>query len=481
MSGRRGVETAATIGCLFLLVSACTTSETSDPAPQIPTPATADGDSRPTSPTADPPESSAPAEPAADHRQPLVIATSWQRPVLHLRPAQARAVVRGELDDWAELGQPGATLEIKSGDQLPTGGLPADQVAVVPAEAVTPLVRVAVVGGVDPLLHPSAYPITTQADTAQPEVHRVTVVGDIMLGRRVGAATPRRPGAALGPMSERLSDADLTVGNLESTLSDAGPPQQGDDSFYADPRVLAALERAGFDVLSLANNHTGDYGEQALRQTIRRLDASRIGRVGAGLTAASAWQPRVVQTGGVSFGFVAFNAIGETPRALPRRPGAAEIRMPIRTGPLDRGDLQRAESIVRRLDQRVDVVVVLPHWGDQYVNQALPVQRVVGSALLDAGADIVVGGHPHWVQGIAVHDGGLIVNSLGNFVFDMDFSVPTQQGVTVDLISWGDRIMAVRFTPYVIGNDFAPRPVRDPVAETILDRMWDTSDPPFRR
>src|SRR4029079_11245687 len=115
-----------------------------------------------------------------------------------------------------------------------------------------------------------------------------------------------------------------------------------------DPRVLAALERAGFDVLSLANNHTGDYGEQALRQTIRRLDAAGIGRVGAGPTSASAWQPRVVETGGVSFGFVAFNAIGETPRALPRRPGAAEIRMPIRTGPLDRGDLQRAESIVRR-------------------------------------------------------------------------------------------------------------------------------------
>jgi poly-gamma-glutamate synthesis protein (capsule biosynthesis protein) len=410
-----------------------------------------------------------------------VIETSWQRPVVHLRTAQARAIVQGDLDDWSELDQPGGSLDVRRGQRLPARGLGVDQVAVVPAEVVTPLVQVAVVGGVDPLLQPSAYPITTKADTPQREINRVTIVGDIMLGRSVGAATPQRPGIALRPMSERLADADLTVGNLESTLSHAGPPQQGDESFYADPQVLPALEQAGFDVLSLANNHSGDYGELGLRQTIRRLDASAISRVGAGTTAASAWQPRVVERGGVRFGFVSFNAIGETPRALPGRAGAAEIRMPPRTGPLDRGDLRRAESVVRRLDNRADVVVVLPHWGEQYTNQAVPAQRLVGSALLDAGADIVVGGHPHWVQGVAVHDGGLIVNSLGNFVFDMDFSVPTQQGVTVDLVCWGDRVVSVRFTPYMIGPDFAPRPVHGPVAGTILDRMWATSDPPFRR
>ncbi len=345
----------------------------------------------------------------------------------------------------------------------------------------TPLVQVATVAGVDPMLDPTAYPIRVRATGPEPLVNRVRVVGDVMLGRRVGAATPDRPGAALGPMARGLAAADVTIGNLESTLSDDGRPRQGDDSFYADPRVLPALERSGFDVLSLANNHTGDFGARALRQTIRRLDGSSIGRVGAGTSARAAWRPRIVVRHGIRFGFVAFNAIGETPRATRTRPGAAEIRMQPRTGPLDRTDLQRAQTVVRRLDKRVDIVVVLPHWGEQYTNQAVPDQRVVGAALLDAGADIVVGGHPHWVQGVDVHEGKLVVNSLGNFVFDMDFSAETQQGVMVDIVSWDDRIVSTRFTPYIIGSDFAPRPLDGPIAQQILDRMWETSDPPFRR
>lgn len=150
-----------------------------------------------------------------------------------------------------------------------------------------------------------------------------------------------------------------------------------------------------------------------------------------------------------------------------------------RTGPLDQSDLARMTSAIGRLARRVDVVVVLPHWGDQYTHTPVPDQRRVGRALVDAGADIVVGGHPHWVQGVQQRHGVPIVHSLGNFVFDMDFSVPTQQGVTVDVICWGDQVMATRFTPVVIGADFAPRPVHGPVGRQILDRMWASSDPPF--
>jgi len=285
----------------------------------------------------------------------------------------------------------------------------------------------------------------------------------------------------LRPLSRRLASADLTVGNLESTLSDDGFPSQGDDSFAADPRVLDSLTRAGIDVLSLANNHTGDYGERALRQTLAHLDGSSIQRVGAGYDARDAWRPVIVEHDGVRFGFVAFNAIGETPRATPTSPGAAEIRMQPRTGPLNRADLRRVASIVGRLERRTDVVIALPHWGDQYTNQPVPGQGVVGAALLDAGADIVVGGHPHWVQGVDVHDGGLIVNSLGNFIFDMDFMTQTQQGVLADIVCWDGEVKSVRFTPYVIGTDFAPRVVQGPVAATILAQMWATSDPPFRR
>jgi poly-gamma-glutamate capsule biosynthesis protein CapA/YwtB (metallophosphatase superfamily) len=294
----------------------------------------------------------------------------------------------------------------------------------------------------------------------------VTVVGDIMLGRRVGAAAADDPGGPLRPLQRRLAAADITVGNLESTLSRAGPPLQGGDSFAASPRVLPTLADAGFDVLSLANNHTGDFGRGALLETLRRFSRGPVKPLGAGRDRARAWRPVVVRRHGVRFGFVAFNAIGETPRATPASPGAAEVRMQPRTGPLSAPDLRRAVLAVRTVP--AEVVVVLPHWGDQYTHLPVPAQRRVGRALLDAGADIVVGGHPHWVQRVQRHRGGLVLHSLGNFVFDMDFMRQTQEGVLADLAFVGDRLRTVRFTPYVIGPDFAPRVVRGPRARSIL-------------
>jgi poly-gamma-glutamate capsule biosynthesis protein CapA/YwtB (metallophosphatase superfamily) len=317
----------------------------------------------------------------------------------------------------------------------------------------------------------SQSPTTLPPEPAAPErkpLTTLTVVGDIMLGRGV-AGQPGGPPARLRPMAGHLRAADLTVGNLESTLSDDGPAQQGTDSFHAPPSVLGALAEAGVDALSLANNHTGDYGERALLQTLRRVDRSPVERVGAGLTRDGAWRPVVVERQGVRFGFVAFNAIGETPRATATSPGAAEIRMQPRTGPLHRPDLRKARREIRALRRAdVDAVIVLPHWGAQYTHTPVPAQRRVGRALVNAGADIVVGGHPHWVQRVQRHRGTLIVHSLGNFVFDMDFMQQTQEGVVADLRFVGDELRSVRFTPYVIGSDFAPRVVRGARARAIL-------------
>ncbi len=392
-------------------------------------------------------------------------------------------MIAGEVTRWPQLGQPGRHIAVLRG----RSGLAAlrtqeDALAVVPASKLTPLVQVATVAGADPLRNPRRYPLTAPARTAQPVVTTLTVVGDIMLDRGVAAVSPDDPAAALEPMQRRLARADLTVGNLESTLSMAGEPQQpGDDSFAADPDVLPGLEAAGFDLLSLGNNHTGDYGETALLQTLRRIDDSPIARVGAGRDAREAWRPVLLRHNGVSFGFLAFNAIGETPRATAGSPGAAAIRMQPRTGPLNTGDLSRMTRNIGQLAGRADVVVVLPHWGDQYEHQPVPAQRTVGAALVDAGADIVVGGHPHVVQGVQLHDRRLIVHSLGNFIFDMDFYVRTQEGVMLELVYWDDALRGARFTPYVIGADFAPRLVDGPRAQSILADIWATSDGPFRR
>jgi poly-gamma-glutamate capsule biosynthesis protein CapA/YwtB (metallophosphatase superfamily) len=293
------------------------------------------------------------------------------------------------------------------------------------------------------------------------------VVGDIMLGRGV-AGQPGGAAARLRPMAPHLRGSDLTVGNLESTLSDDGVPQQGTDSFFAPPAVLGALADAGVDALSLANNHTGDYGPTALRATLAEFRGRRIESFGSGRDRRAATRPAVLVRNGIRFGFLGFNAIGETPRATTETPGALSVRMPPRTGPLGHRDLTHVVGAVRELDERIDVVVVLPHWGTQYTHVPEPIQSRVGRRLVDAGADLVVGGHPHWVQGLERYDGAVIAHSLGNFVFDMDFMEQTMEGVTLTATFRGDRLRGVQLKPYRLDATFTPRPVTGPEAQAIL-------------
>jgi poly-gamma-glutamate synthesis protein (capsule biosynthesis protein) len=281
-------------------------------------------------------------------------------------------------------------------------------------------------------------------------------------------------------MQRRLAAADLTLGNLENTLSTAGPPQQGGDSFAAPRAVLDGLADSGVDAVSLANNHTGDFGPIAFGETLRAFQGRRIRRFGAGRDLERAGRAAVVRRNGVSFGFLGFNAIGETPRATRDSPGALSVRMPPRTGPLQQADLEHVTNLVGRLDERVDVVIVLPHWGTQYTHTPEPVQSQVGRALVRAGADLVVGGHPHWVQGLEPVGSAVIAHSLGNFVFDMDFMEQTMEGVMLAATFRGDRLAGIRLEPYRMGPDFAPRPVRGAAAEEILADVQSTSHGRFR-
>jgi poly-gamma-glutamate capsule biosynthesis protein CapA/YwtB (metallophosphatase superfamily) len=430
--------------------------------------------------TASPTPSGAASGAATDTRTPLAIAVHPSRGRVRLTGTQADDLREGLLDDWADLGSAPGPLRVGALSEVRADR---DVVALVPAATVGPRVSVATVDGVDPLRDPATYAMTVPGPAA-PEVTTVTVTGDVMLGRRVGdrLAALGDPAAALRPMARRLASADLTVGNLESTLSKAGAPRQGGDSFGSAPSVRQGLRLAGYDVLSLANNHTGDYGRRALLDTVERVRAGGFAAVGAGPDLASAMEPVVVERNGVRFGIVAFDAIGETPAAGPSRPGALRLRMQPRTGTLVPADLDRVTGIVRGLRTMadpVDVVLVLPHWGTQYSHRTVRDQRVVARALVDAGADLVVGGHPHWVQGMEAVGSGLIAYSLGNFVFDMDFSRKTQEGTVLELTFWGTELKGARQVPVVIGPDFAPRVASGPRGDAILRDVWAASRSPL--
>ncbi len=442
------------------LLGACTSDPVTRPDPPLPS-----ASDRPSSPPPD--ETTAPAEPTT---RPLVLAVNARRPPIRVPEAVARWVTEGRVEDWEQLGQPAGPLRlVERTDRL--DHLPMDAVAVVVADAMRPGVRAIEVGGVDPLRDPDAYPLQV-AGPPHPPVTTVSIVGDVMLGRGV---TGR---GALGPMARRLAAVDLTVGNLESTMARLGPPTQdpATDSFVAPPAVRADLRRAGFDVLGLANNHLGDFGDRSLVRTVGLLRAGGFATFGAGRDLAAAREPVVVERHGIRFGFTGFNAIGETPVAAPGRPGALSVSMPPRTGPLDQAELGRVLADVRRLDRRVDVVVVMPHWGEQYVHRPWPVQEQVARRLVEAGADLVVGGHPHVVQGASMVGDALVVQSLGNFVFDMDFRSDTMEGLLLEATFWGDRLVAAHFVPYRLGADFAPRVVPFAEAHSILDPFWELSD-----
>jgi poly-gamma-glutamate synthesis protein (capsule biosynthesis protein) len=393
--------------------------------------------------------------------EPLAVIGHATVPQLDLTTAQSERLTSGEADRWR-------------GFRVLSGGAPARLVraverdpgtlAVVPLSAVGPTVVAARVAGYDPV-----------RDAAG--AIDLTVAGDLMLVRDVPDPT-----AALAPLSERLRRADLTVGNLESTLSRNGEPTQDPvtDSFGATPALVPVLRAAGFDAVSLANNHVGDYGEVALLETLRTLRSSRLQGFGAGRDRAEAGRAAVLNRDGVSFAFLGFNAIGETPRATRDEPGALSVRMPPRTGPLVRSDLDHMAALVREYDEVADVVVVIPHWGEQYVHEPWQVQRDVSRRLVAAGADLVVGGHPHWVQGVEAVDGVPVVHSLGNFVFDMDFMEQTLEGVLLEATFWGAELKAVRFVPYRMDTEvFAPRVARGDAGAAILDDLWSSSRGPW--
>ncbi|MGH1564790.1 CapA family protein [Mumia sp. DW29H23] len=466
----------------LLLAGACTApTERAEPAETSPPP---DG---PTSPV-DPPASGGPGEtpqpdPADTTR---ILVTHHHSPVRVLStPGAVRLLSSGA--------PPGLQLVTDRSD-VPTAEHVADPAAIVarvrqdplligyvPVSVVDETVHAVRVGSVDPLRDLAAYPLRSDGPLPDPEVVTLAITGDIMLGRRVGDHLRDTGGSTsvFRPFAERLAAADITVGNLESTLSQRGSPTQGGDSFGADPAVREGLRTAGFDVIGLANNHLGDFGDRAMLDTFALLRAAGLPYVGAGRDRAEAERPLVVERGGTSVGFLAVDSIGETPAATASAPGTSRLDMPPRTGPMDEDRLARLARQVRALAARVDTVVVMTHWGTQYTNAPEPSQRRVARVLARAGADVVVGGHPHWLQGLEQVGETLVVHSLGNFIFDMDFQRRTQEGAVLELVLWDGEVRSAELVPYVIGEDFAPRPVRGGTAQRVLATAWETSRGPY--
>jgi poly-gamma-glutamate capsule biosynthesis protein CapA/YwtB (metallophosphatase superfamily) len=243
----------------------------------------------------------------------------------------------------------------------------------------------------------------------QPKEQTLLFTGDVMLSRSVGRRIAEEgdwdfPFRKIQPT---LTQADFVFGNLECPVSDTGHDLHHKYSFRADPRALEGLQFAGFRVMSLANNHMYDWDLPALEDTVARLRAAGIVPVGAGTNALEAHYPVIYDLNGVRLAFLAY--VGIPPKGATAGPGRAGVAW---------FDVDRVVSDIRFARPMADLVIVSLHWGVEYQRRPEPRQIKWAHTMIDAGADLVVGGHPHVVQPLESYHGRWIVYSLGNFIFD---------------------------------------------------------------
>ncbi len=247
---------------------------------------------------------------------------------------------------------------------------------------------------------------------ARAETVRLVFVGDVMLddgpGRLIAAG-----GDPLAPMAPWLADADVRIGNLECPLATTGRPMASKIyTFRADPRAVRVL--AGrFDAMSVANNHSGDYGKAAFLETLAVLDGAGIRYFGGGRNLAEAHAPLWLEKRGLRIAVLGYNEF--KPRAF--EAGASHPGIAWSEDGHVIADIRAARAA------GADVVIPFMHWGWEREPGPTPRQRRLARAMIDAGADAVVGSHPHVTQGAEVYRGKPIIYSLGNFVFD-GFELP---------------------------------------------------------
>ncbi len=272
--------------------------------------------------------------------------------------------------------------------------------------------------------------------------------GDVMLSRGIGDVM-RKQNDFVYPfraIAELVRTADISVVNLEGPISSRGKNIGSIYSFRADTRSVEGLVFAGIDVVTLANNHAGDYGADALLDTFAIVRSKGIGVVGAGENMRAARQPHVREVYGTQIAFLGYTPIA--PSWLTRLNSAPAVV------PFDEELIK--EDITAAHTAGADMVAVLLHWGNEYETTHMPSQQKIARSLVDAGASFVIGHHPHVVQGVERYKSGIIAYSLGNFVFDQNFSKDTRHGLLLKVTIRDGQILDVKEIPIQFSDLFQP-------------------------
>jgi poly-gamma-glutamate capsule biosynthesis protein CapA/YwtB (metallophosphatase superfamily) len=301
--------------------------------------------------------------------------------------------------------------------------------------------------------------------------------GDINPARCVYAAAKAANDMALPyrPLASLLQSADITIGSLDGAISDYNPPTPCIDTsrnLLAPAEAAQGLGFAGFDVITVATNHIKDCGlvrgcvNNSMFDTLTNLRAQGIQPTGAGVNLAQATTPAIVSVHGVRFAFLGVSAVNGPTWATDNTPGTVPFQAQVYV------------DAIRRARAQADVVIVLPHWGREYSGDISYQQRQAAAAMVAAGATLIIGNHPHHVQGVETFPNGAVAAyALGNFVFDQAWSDGTQytlEGLLLRAKFQGSKLQGIDLLPIHIYNDFQPRLADSAESAQILQVVADS-------
>ncbi len=250
--------------------------------------------------------------------------------------------------------------------------------------------------------------------------------------------------------AETLQTADITVGNLECAISTRGTAVEKKYVFRAPPEAGESLAFAGFDLISLANNHSLDYGDTALDNTIELLNQNQILTVGAGQDEAKAYHPVIFDVDGLKIAFLAFVDVPTQDydylswEAAKEKPGVAWAHS------------SRVREGVMAAKETADIVVVLVHNGYEFAQKVSGAQQDTAHLAIESGASLVIGSHPHVLQRIESYQNGLIVYSMGNFVFD-NFLFPPNYSAIFSAVLTPDGVESYEMIDVVVQLNGVPQ------------------------
>ena len=247
-----------------------------------------------------------------------------------------------------------------------------------------------------------------------------------------------------------LGSSDFSLINVEMAISDRGEPHTKEFVFRAPPSAAERIAAGGVSVANLANNHADDYGSDALTDTVDLLEEAGVTTIGAGRDADEAYQYRLLTAAnGVRVAFVGASMI--VPAGFPAgstTPGIASVHSPARARVLD---------TVRAAAADADAVVVAVHWGIERDTCPSNEQRLLARQFLDAGADAVIGHHPHVLQPVELVGRKLVAYSLGNFIWHARPGILGETGV-LQIDFDGDGVVAWEFYPHLLDTNGVPAP-----------------------